>query len=89
MQSWQCLMGCTGEAQCRVARETEQHEPQSAGALPCLRLLEPPTNVEGGLKGGWRPEKKVGRELIQEIRGEREIGIMEKEDEGSLPPLMK
>lgn len=84
-------MGCTGEAQCRVARETEQHEPRSAGALPCVQLLEPPTNVEGGLKGGWRPEKKAGwggADPGAEIRGEREIGIVEKEDRGSLAPLI-
>lgn len=32
-----------------VARETEQHETRSAGAVPRVRLLEPPTNAEGGV----------------------------------------
>lgn len=36
------------------------------------------------MEEGWE-----GADPGAEIRGEREIGIMEKEDEGSLPPLMK
>lgn len=46
IQSWHCLMVCKRKPDVGVARETEQHEARSAGAVPCVRLLEPPTSVQ-------------------------------------------
>lgn len=57
--SWHRLMVLhTQKPSVGVARETEQHETLSAGAVPRVRLLEPPTNAEGG--EGRRGEESRG-----------------------------
>ena len=53
-------MVCKRKPDVGVARETEQHEARSAGAVPCVRLLEPPTSVQGGVQRRSRAESTLG-----------------------------